>query len=83
VHFLSIVIIIGYCFGFADFFERFFLGFTSTPGPMQLFFPAIENRLMVFPAGMILQFLVPDAIFFHMLSLRNHLKFERMPQREV
>ena len=71
------LIILVIVLGVADFLSAFFFGFTSTQGPLQLFFPAVENSLMVFPTGMIPQFLVPYAIFFHVLSLLNYLKFER------
>ena len=75
--FILLVIVLG----IADFISAFFFGFTSSPGPGQLFFPANENRLMVFPTGMIPQFLVPYAIFFHVLSLLNYLKFEKKRQK--
>ena len=69
--------------GIADFLSAFFFGFTSTQGPFQLFFPAIPNRLIIFPTGMIPLFLVPYAIFFHVLSLLNYLKFERLHRKEA
>ncbi len=69
--------------GIADFLSAFFFGFFSTAGPFQLFFPAIPNRLIIFPTGMIPLFLVPYAIFFHVLSLLNYLKFERSHRKEA
>ncbi len=64
--------------GIADFLSAFFFGFTSSEGsPLQLFFPAVTNRLILFPTGMIPLFLVPYAIFFHMLSLLNYVKYQR------
>jgi hypothetical protein len=77
--FIVLVIVLG----IADFISAFFFGFTSTPGPFQLFFPAIPNRLLVFPTGMIPLFLVPYAIFFHTLSLLNYLKFDQFQQKEA
>ena len=69
--------------GMADFLSAFFFGFTSSPGPLQLFFPDVPNRLIMFPTGMIPLFLVPYAIFFHMLSLLNYLKFGRSPRKDI
>ena len=69
--------------GMADFLSAFFFGFTSTQGPFQLFFPAISNRLIIFPTGMIPLFLVPYAIFFHVLSFLNYLKFQRSHPKEA
>ncbi len=63
--------------GVSDFLSAFFFGFTSSDSSLQLFFPEVENRTLLFPTGMIPFFLVPYAIFFHMLSLLNYLKFER------
>ena len=64
--------------GIADFLSAFFFGFTSSEGsPLQLFFPAVTNRLILFPTGMIPLFLVPYAIFFHILSWLNYQKFQR------
>lgn len=62
--------------GMVDFLSAFFFGFTSTQGPFQLFFPDVPNRLIMFPTGMIPLFLVPYAIFFHVLSLLTYLKFQ-------
>jgi hypothetical protein len=62
--------------GMLDFLSAFFFGFTSTQGPLQLFYPPVVNRLIMFPTGMIPLFLVPYAIFFHMLSLLTYLKFQ-------
>jgi hypothetical protein len=69
--------------GVADFLIAFFFGFTSALGPFQVFFPATPNRLIIFPTGMIPLFLVPYAIFFHVLSLLNYLKFERSHRKEA
>ncbi len=69
--FITFIIVIG----MADFLSAFFFGFTSTQGPFQLFFPDVPNRLIMFPTGMIPLFLVPYAIFFHVLSLLSYLKF--------
>lgn len=69
--------------GMADFLSAFFFGFTSTQGPLQLFFPAIPNRLIMFPTGMIPLFLVPYAIFFHVLSLLTYLKFQHRSRKDT
>ena len=72
------LIIFIFIIGIADFLSAFFFGFTSSDGsPLQLFFPDISNRLILFPTGMIPLFLVPYAIFFHILSLLNYLKFQK------
>ncbi|CAB1081382.1 hypothetical protein D1AOALGA4SA_9035 [Olavius algarvensis Delta 1 endosymbiont] len=71
------IIMVVVIFGMADFLNAFFFGFFSSPVPVQIFFPAIENRNIYFPTGMIPLFLVPYAIFFHFLSLFNYLKFQR------
>lgn len=63
--------------GIADFLSAFFFSFTSSAGPLQLFYPAVTNNVVLFPTGMIPLFLVPYAIFFHTLSLLNYLKYER------
>lgn len=55
--------------GLLDFAVAFFFGFTSAPGPAQLFHPPHPSRLIEFPTGMIPLFLVPVAIAFHTLSL--------------
>ena len=68
---VMIVIIIGV----ADFMSAFFFGFTSSESPVQLFYPEIKNRLILFPTGMIPLFLVPYAIFFHTLSYLNLRKY--------
>jgi hypothetical protein len=57
--------------GLLDFAVAFFFGFTSLPGPMQLFAKEFNNQLNLFPTGMIPFFLVPYAIVFHILSLIN------------
>ena len=65
-------------------FERFFYGFTSSEGsPSQLFFPGVTDRLILFPTGMIPLFLVPYAIFIHVLSLLNYLMFQRSKGRDT
>ena len=58
--------------GVADFISAFFFGFTSSPTPLQLFYPDVPNRIILFPTGMIPLFLVPYAIFFHTLSALNY-----------
>lgn len=63
--------------GVLDFLGAFFFGFTSSPGPQQLFFPEVTNDLLLFPTGLIPLFLVPYTIFFHTLSwlsLREHAR---------
>jgi hypothetical protein len=70
-----IFLIIG--LGLADFLSAFFFGFTSSETPLQLFFPAVRNNVLVFPTGMIPLFLVPYAIFFHMLSAFNYAMHEK------
>ena len=71
----GIFLVIG--LGMADFLSAFFFGFTSSTGPLQLFYPAVTNNVGLFPTGMIPLFLVPYAIFFHTLSMLNYLKYER------
>ncbi len=71
----GIFLVIG--LGIADFLSAFFFGFTSSAGPLQLFYPAVTNNVGLFPTGMIPLFLVPYAIFFHTLSMLNYLKYER------
>lgn len=71
----GIFLVIG--LGIADFLSAFFFGFTSSEGPFQLFYPAVTNKVGLFPTGMIPLFLVPYAIFFHTLSMLNYLKYER------
>jgi hypothetical protein len=67
----------------ADFLSAFFFGFTSTQGPLELFFLSpVPNRLIMFPTGMIPLFLVPYAIFFHVLSLLTYLKFQRRDRKD-
>ena len=58
--------------GVADFISAFFFGFTSSATPLQLFFPDVQNQIILFPTGMIPLFLVPYAIFFHTLSALNY-----------
>ncbi len=55
--------------GVLDFLSAFFFGFFSSQGPQQLFEPEITNNMLQYPTGLIPLFLVPYAIFFHMLSL--------------
>ena len=71
----GIFLVIG--LGIADFLSAFFFGFTSSEGPFQLFYPAVTNKVGLFPTGMIPLYLVPYAIFFHTLSMLNYLKYER------
>jgi hypothetical protein len=63
--------------GIADFLSAFFFGFTSSPGPQNLFPQDTPSRLLQFPTGMIPLFLVPYAIFFHTLSLLSLLRRRR------
>ncbi len=77
--FIVFIIVIG----IADFLSAFFFGFTSTQGPLQLFFPAVTNQLILFPTGMIPLFLVPYAIFFHVLSLLAYLKFQHRSRKDT
>jgi len=74
----GIFLVIG--LGIADFLSAFFFAFTSSEGPFRLFYPAVTNNVVLFPTGMIPLFLVPCAIFFHMLSMLNYLKYERRIQ---
>lgn len=62
--------------GVADFLSAFFFGFGSSETPIQLFFPEVPNNVIVFPTGLIPLFLVPYAIFFHVLSGLSYMKFE-------
>jgi hypothetical protein len=64
---VALVIIVGV----ADFLSAFFFGFFSSETPLQLFFPAVANKVVMFPTGLIPLFLVPYAIFFHVLSGLN------------
>ncbi|MCE5316823.1 MAG: hypothetical protein LLG04_05610 [Parachlamydia sp.] len=57
--------------GLLDFASAMFFGFTSSPGPLQLFAFGFHNRINTFPIGIIPFFLVPYAIVFHILSLIN------------
>jgi hypothetical protein len=54
--------------GMTDLLTAFFFGFTSSPGPLQLFHPAVVNQNLMFPVGLIPLFLVPCVIFFHVMS---------------
>jgi hypothetical protein len=82
-HMPGAFIILVIALGVTDFLSACFFALTSTQGPFQLFFPAIPNRLIIFPTGMIPLFLVPYAIFFHVLSLFNYLKYEQMQRKEA
>lgn len=57
--------------GLIDFASAFFFGFTSLPGPAQLFALGFDNQVNSFPTGMIPLFLVPYAIVNHILSIIN------------
>lgn len=63
--------------GVLDFLSAFFFGFTSSPTPLQLFFPVEPYAVITFPTGLIPLFLVPYAIFFHTLSALNYFKYDR------
>lgn len=63
--------------GVADFLSAFFFGFGSSETPIQLFFPEVPNNVIVFPTGLIPLFLVPYAIFFHVLSGLSYLRHEK------
>jgi hypothetical protein len=70
---VTLVIIVGV----TDFLSAFFFGFFSSKTPLQLFFPAVANNVIVFPTGLIPLFLVPYAIFFHVLSGLNYVMHEK------
>ena len=57
--------------GVLDFLSAFFFGFTSSDTPIQLFSHDNPNQVILFPTGLIPLFLVPYAIFFHMLAWLN------------
>jgi hypothetical protein len=63
--------------GATDFASAFFFGFGSSPSPVQIFFPDPPNQVIFFPTGMIPLFLVPTAIFFHVLSGLTYAKYQR------
>jgi len=63
--------------GVLDFLSAFFFGFTSSPTPLQLFFPVAPYTVITFPTGLIPLFLVPYAIFFHTLSALTYFKYNR------
>jgi len=65
--------------GVADFMSAFFFGFFSSDTPLQLFFPPVANKVVVFPTGLIPLFLVSYAIFFHVLSGLNYAMHEKVP----
>jgi len=54
--------------GLLDLGSAFFFAVTSTAGPLQVFHPGVANQALVFPMGMIPLYLVPGAIFYHVLS---------------
>lgn len=62
--------------GVADFLSAFFFGFGSSETPIQLFFPEVPNNVIIFPTGLIPIFLVPYAIFFHVLSGLSYLRHD-------
>ena len=68
----AIFLVIG--LGVADFISAFFFGFTSSETPLQLFHHEAANQVVDFPTGLIPLFLVPYAIFFHLLSALNYIK---------
>lgn len=70
----AVFLVIG--LGVMDFASAFFFGFTSSETPVQLFFPAVENAVVLFPTGMIPLFLVPYAIFFHTLSALSYMRYD-------
>lgn len=70
---IALVIVLGV----ADLMGAFFFGFGSSPTPVQIFFPDPPNRVIFFPTGMIPLFLVPTAIFFHVLSGLTYAKYQR------
>jgi hypothetical protein len=57
--------------GIADFASALFFGFTSQPGPAQLFAHGFDNQVNLFPTGVIPIFLVPYALVFHTISYIN------------
>jgi len=63
--------------GLLDFVSAFFFSFASLATPFQLFFPAVANRIIVFPTGVVVSFLVPYAIFFHTLSALTYARYDR------
>jgi len=63
--------------GLGDLASAFFFAFTTTEGPGQIFFPEIANNINLFPVGVVPFFLVPAAIFLHVLSLLNYRKYQR------
>ncbi|MEO0509096.1 MAG: hypothetical protein AAF065_04505 [Verrucomicrobiota bacterium] len=60
--------------GVLDFCAAFFFGFTSSDSPIQLFSQDNPNQVSLFPTGLIPLFLVPYAIFFHVLAWLNLAK---------
>ena len=69
----AIFLVIG--LGMVDFISAFFFGFTSSETPLQLFFHEASSRVVVFPTGLIPLFLVPYAIFFHLLSALSYFRY--------
>ncbi len=68
----AIFLLIG--LGVVDFISAFFFGFTSSETPLQLFHHEAVRQVVDFPTGLIPLFLVPYAIFFHVLSALNYSK---------
>ncbi|MEO1457702.1 MAG: hypothetical protein AAFV49_09090 [Pseudomonadota bacterium] len=66
--------------GLADFTSAFFLGFTSSASPIQLFAFDNPNRVIEYPLGLIPMFLVPYAVMAHLLSLAQMLRDRRQVQ---
>jgi hypothetical protein len=66
--------------GMLDFMSSFFFGFGSTEGRWQIFAHDFDNKLILFPSGLIPLFLVPYAIFFYTLSWLNHRKHAQKTQ---
>ena len=60
--------------GVLDFVSAFFFGFFSSDTPLQLFSHENPNQVSLFPTGLIPLFLVPYAIFFHILAWLNLAK---------
>lgn len=71
----AIFLVIG--LGLADFLSAFFFASTSAETPLQLFFSPAASAVVVFPTGVIPLFLVSYAIFFHILSGLNYMRWQR------
>ena len=63
--------------GVLDFVSAFFFGFTTSASPVQIFSLDAPNQILLYPTGLIPLFLVPYAVFFHLLSW-----FEMVRSRE-